>query len=143
MKRWLFILMTLLLAAGCATNTVAKRKQKRPGAYEALTPEFKAAVDQGQIKVGMSTDAVYLAWGKPSQVLNSETPQGAIATWLYEAAQLQRIRLWSYYPYLPGDYTWGGPRMVTDFYPVNYIAAEVIFEKGLVRQWRTLAAPPD
>jgi hypothetical protein len=28
-------------------------------------------------------DAVYIAWGKPSQVLQGESSQGSTITWLY------------------------------------------------------------
>jgi hypothetical protein len=31
--------------------------------------------------------------------------------------------------------------MYQDYVPVGYVKAEVIFEKGVVRQWRTLPSP--
>src|SRR5689334_18970243 len=74
----------LFFVSGCAsTNTVKARKQERAGAYAALSPEMKTMVDQGQIKVGMPMDAVYISWGPPAQILQSENPAGASTTWLY------------------------------------------------------------
>ncbi len=55
-------LLPLLLAAfalgGCATSSVDSRRTERRAAFDALPPETKSAVDQGQVKVGMSMDAV-------------------------------------------------------------------------------------
>ena len=64
-------------------NTVQSRQQERAAAYAALNPEDRALVDQGKIKSGMSEDAVYIAWGRPSQVLKGETGGKATATWIY------------------------------------------------------------
>ena len=47
------LLAVVWFGAGCATRpTIASRKQERAAAYAALSPEFKSAVDQGQIKGG-------------------------------------------------------------------------------------------
>ncbi|NJN05483.1 MAG: hypothetical protein HC814_02545, partial [Rhodobacteraceae bacterium] len=80
----------MLVLSGCARNTIENRKQERYGAYSALPPETRQLVDAGQIKVGMSMDAVYIAWGKPDQVLNSETAETLFITWLYEDTRSSR-----------------------------------------------------
>ena len=72
----LSFLLPALLLCGCVTSTVEKRKQERAGVYSGLAPELQAAVDQGKIKVGMGMDAVYIAWGKPAQILTGESSQG-------------------------------------------------------------------
>lgn len=131
-----------LALAGCATSTLESRKKERYGAYASLSSEQKASVDQAQIKVGMSMDAVYIAWGKPSQILTSETASGSQVRWLYSGTYLQSFSYWAYPGYY-GPYRWGycGPEFVHDYVVLNYIRAEVIFEGGLVKQWRTLPRP--
>ena len=91
------ILLVSLLLAGCAaTQTVDSRKQERYAAYQALAPELKAAVDQGQVKSGMSMDAVYIAWGKPSQVVSGGNAAGETTTWIYQGGYVQETRFWGY-----------------------------------------------
>jgi hypothetical protein len=89
----------------------------------------------------MSPEAVYIAWGKPDQVLSNESSQGSYLTWLYHGNRLHPYNYWTYNSYLYGDYAWGHPYLATSYYPVEYVSAEVIFEKGVVREWRTLPAP--
>ncbi|HEY2951783.1 MAG TPA: hypothetical protein VGK40_04320, partial [Verrucomicrobiae bacterium] len=74
------VLLAAALLTGCATSTVETRKQERYGAYSALPDESRRLVDQGKIKVGLNEDAVYLAWGKPSQILSGESTKGATTT---------------------------------------------------------------
>ncbi len=142
MNNRLWLLLTALLLTGCATtSTVEKRKQERYAVYTALSPEFRAAVDQGQIKVGMPMDAVYIAWGKPAQVLQSASEQGSTTTWVYHGTQYQEYNYWTYHTYGGRGRYWGQPYLGTDYYPSQYISAEVIFENGVVKAWRTLPAP--
>src|SRR6187549_3241492 len=104
--------LSLLLLCGCATSTVEKRKQERYGAYSGLTPELRAVVDHGQIKVGMPMDAVYIAWGKPSQVVTRETEKGTTIIWLYHGTHFEEHHYWAYHGY--GYY---GYRHRYDSYP--------------------------
>ena len=68
LKFTLMILLAVALLTGCATTTtVQSRKQERMAAYQALTPDLRDAVDKGQLKYGLSKDAVYIAWGQPNQ----------------------------------------------------------------------------
>ncbi len=129
------------LVAGCATSTIETRKKEDYGTYSKLTSEFKSAVDEGQIKVGMPMDAVYIAWGKPSQVLTNESAQGTFITWLYQNSRLKSYRYLTMHSYLHGDYVWREPYVATSYYPEEYVSAEVIFEDAKVKEWRTLPAP--
>jgi hypothetical protein len=131
-----------LLCCGCATSTVETRKQERYGVYSELTPEMKSLVDQGKIKVGMPMDAVYIALGKPSQILTGESSKGNLVTWLYHGTYLQEYRYWSYHPYCFGyRYYYPAPYLEYDYYPRSYVRAEVTFENGLVKEWRSLPQP--
>src|SRR5262249_11948765 len=92
------LIFLLILMAGCATkSTIETRRTEKFSAYDSLTPEDKAMVDSGQIRVGMAADGVYIAWGKPSEVLESEDmQQGRLSTWRYYGSELQETRYWAY-----------------------------------------------
>ena len=141
-QRSILLLLPALLFSGCATtSTIEARRQERSAAYSSLTPEFKTLVDQRKIKVGMPMDAVYIAWGKPSQVVQGESSQGPITTWLYYGTTFEEYRYWSYRPEYRGYY-WSSPYLERDYVPRNYVRAEVTFQNGLVTSWRTLPRPP-
>lgn len=134
MKHGIFILLGCALLTGCATSsTIAARQQERAASYGALPAETRALVDQGQIRRGMSEDAVYIAWGKPSQILQQEDQRGAITTWLYHGSYLEETRYWPYRARVPAN----------DYDIRGYISAEVIFQNGVVSNWRTLPKPPE
>ncbi len=132
-----------LWIAGCATSTIESRKQERYGVYSELQPEARSLVDQGKIKVGMTMDAVYIAWGKPSQELHSESARGARTTWLYQDTQLQEYRYWSSRPYYTQGHYFATPTLEYDYYPRSFVRAEINFENGVVKDWQTFAAPPN
>ncbi|HEX3798184.1 MAG TPA: hypothetical protein VH413_05730 [Verrucomicrobiae bacterium] len=136
MQRFLHLKISVLLAvaslfaAGCATqNTIAARKQARPAAYDALTPEMRAAVDAGQVKVGMSMDGVMIAWGKPSQVLSGGNSAGESVTWIYQGSYIQDTR------------SWGRFRMYDSYTPITYVRAQVVFVNGVAKDWQQFPAP--
>jgi len=141
MKSLTWILLGSLLLAGCATSTIATRKQERIGSYSALTPEQQIAVDLGRIKVGMSMDAVYIAWGKPSQILHGESPQGPVVTWLYLVTYFEEYYYWTVPNYYGCGRYYTAPYLIYDYQPRGYVRAEVNFEGGVVKEWRSLARP--
>ncbi|HVK59132.1 MAG TPA: hypothetical protein VM735_10145 [Candidatus Kapabacteria bacterium] len=133
-----------VLLVGCATpSTIETRRAEKLTAYNSLAPEERQLVDQGQIKMGMSSDAVYIAWGPPSEVLESEDPQqGRISTWRYYGSWMQESRYWAY-----RETTRGGADLylerylVSDYQPRDYVRAEINFKQGRALSWRTLPRP--
>jgi len=130
-KRGLLLLLAGTLLTGCATNSFESRKKERAVGYAALSPEFKALVAEGQIRRGMSEDAVYIAWGKPAQILQLEDLNGLRVTWIYTGGWLEETRYW--YP----------NRRVpqTDYQPRSYVRAEIVFSNGVVETWQMLPQP--
>jgi hypothetical protein len=134
------------MLCACATpSSIESRRTEKLSAYSALAPEERSLVDQGQIKMGMSADAVYIAWGKPAEVLESEDPQrGRITTWRYYGSWMQESRYWAY-----RETRRGGPDLylerylVSDYQPRDYVRAEISFKDGRVLSWRTLPRPAD
>lgn len=146
MKRSISLLGLLCVAlalTGCARSTIETRKKERYGAYESLKPEFQDLVNQGRIEVGMPRDAVYIAWGEPSETITSQSAAGTLETWVYIGTRLESHGYWTYGPrygyYRRGHrYGYGVPYFDHAYYPVNYTAAEVLMEKDLVKSWRRL-----
>jgi hypothetical protein len=138
-------LIFLLILAGCATHsTIETRRQERLSAYDALPADQKAMVDAGQIRVGMPSDAVYIAWGQPSEILESEDPQqGHLVFWRYFGSWLQENRYWAYRE------VDRGPRggiyveryLTSDYSPRDYVRSEIVLKEGKVLSWRTLPKP--
>ncbi len=128
------------LITGCATSNLSTRKQERYSTYAALTPEQRALVDSGQIQVGLPLDAVYIAWGQPSQISTGQSSTGeTTTTWIYSGTTWQEQRYWSQryagrgrYPEVHLDY---------EYVPRSYVAAEVVAENGIVKSWRNITPP--
>jgi len=75
------VLMLALLLAGCATPE--SRIKKNPEAFAALPAEIQEAVRKGQVNVGFSADAVFLALGKPDREYTRQTEAGQTMIWSY------------------------------------------------------------
>ena len=145
MKSFGFLLACTLCVAGCATkSTIQTRQQERAAAYAALTPEQRALVDRGQITSGMAQDAVYVAWGHPSQVLKGESGGNSTTTWVYERTGVQERRYWNVRrrdPAILHDVYRDLPTIESEYVPMRYASAEVVFENGVVKNWRQIASP--
>ena len=138
------LLLISLFLVGCATtSTIESRRAEKLGAYQSLAPEERQLVDQGQIKMGMSADAVYIAWGPPSEVLESEDPgAGRITSWRFYGSWMQESRYWAYRETSRGGNDLYLERyLVTDYHPRDYVRAEISFKDGKVLSWRTLPRP--
>lgn len=127
------LLPVMLCVAGCATpSTVQTRIQERSAAYDSFSPDVKKMVDEGRIQVGMDTNAVYIAWGRPDEVLESGNQRGVFTTWVYRSAFLEETRYWVGRRY---------PHPAYDYEPRSYVRAEIVFLNGKVQSWRTLPQP--
>jgi hypothetical protein len=145
MRPILLSLAALLLAVGCATQaTVETRRTERISAYNALPADERALVDQGQIRAGMGEDAVYIAWGKPAQVLRSGDASGEQTTWLYHGTATDSYHYWAYreYPRKDGS-TYLDRSMETDYNFRDYVSAELTFRGGKLERWRMLPKPAE
>lgn len=134
--------LALLLAGGCATSTIESRRAERMAAYERLSPEEQRLVDMGQIRVGMSADAVYIAWGPPAQVVERQDQQGHVTTWLYHGSYMEENRYWAYRETRAGGQDIFLERyLISDYTPRDYLRAEIRFAGGEVISWATLPRP--
>lgn len=137
MKKIVSILLLGFFAMGCATSNVTSRKLERAAAYAALSSEQRALVDRSEIEIGLPMDAVYIAWGKPSRIFEGQSNSGATTTWIYTGVIMQEQRYWNYNRSGLGySHT---PTLDYKYIPGTYVAAEVVFENGLVQSFREAA----
>jgi hypothetical protein len=112
MKRQLLTkALTFGLAAASAAflsscETVENRISEHPDIYQSLSPRDQALVSQGQIRTGMSQNAVWLAWGNPEQKTTGAMRGHAAETWIYVWTRSAPYGS-AYYPYGYG-YGYGG-----------------------------------
>lgn len=135
--------LVVVLALGCATkSTIESRRAEKLSLYNSLSAEQKQFVDQGQIKVGMPADAVYIAWGPPSEILESEDHSGHVTSWRYYGSYLQETRYWAYRETSLSKNDLALERYLTsDYTPRDYVRAEILLKDGKVLSWRTLPGP--
>jgi hypothetical protein len=105
--------------------------QEKAAAYSVLSPEQEALVQSGEIERGMDTNAVYIAWGKPSQVSAQPASgnSGTDETWVYYGDRPVIVPGWVM---LPDQYGYRSLHYSPEHYSVKYIKAEVHFHNGRV-----------
>lgn len=146
MKHIAPILLVAMLLAGCAAPpSLEQRRTERAAAYGALSAEDKALVDAGQIRIGMPEDAVFIAWGQPDEVTDSEDQQGRQRQWIYRGFYFKENRYWTFReaPSLAGQRGVFERYLQTDLDSRSYISAQITFKDGKVISWRTLPKPAD
>jgi len=93
------------LAAGVLILTSCSTPQTRisdhPDLYQRLSRGDQALVSQGQVRYGMSRNAVWLAWGSPDQKIVGNMEGHPTETWIYIY-----YATYPYYPYY-GSGSWG------------------------------------
>jgi hypothetical protein len=70
-----------LILAGCSTTE--SRISEHPDIFQSLSAKDQALVSRGQIRTGMSRDAVYLAWGSGDQRVAGAMRGNQTETWIY------------------------------------------------------------
>ena len=129
-----------LVLASCAPSTPDARIAAQPELFEQLPAGQRELVRQGRIDKGMGTDAVYLAWGRPSR--EYEGSDGDVATLRWDYTGTTPVYSTSYY----GSYGYGrfgrygrapyygygiGPEVTY----LPYRRATVLFRGGRVSSW--------
>jgi hypothetical protein len=136
MKRlWFVFLGIIFLMGGCSTPQT--RIEDQPDIYASLSASQKAAVREGRVIEGMSSNAVYLALGEPNRVYHGRKRGKNLDQWIYTRLQpvTTRISPWrsTWHPYWwSGDY---------DVYEPVYVERPsfiVTFENNKVVAWEEL-----
>src|SRR4029450_12974693 len=87
MKRPFFRAVTFGIVAGALTlascSTTETRISGHPEIYQTLSSRDQGLVSQGQIRSGMSQNAVWLAWGSPDRKIVGNMRGRPTETWIY------------------------------------------------------------
>jgi hypothetical protein len=75
------IALSALILAGC--ETTQDRISKHPEIYQSLSANDQALISRGQIRTGMSQNAVWLAWGSPDRKIMGNMRGRPTETWIY------------------------------------------------------------
>src|SRR5436305_2455369 len=116
-----------LIFSGC--GTAVYRVSQNPEMYQRLSPTDQALVSQGQIRAGMTMDAVWLAWSKPDQKFPRMDGR-ATETWVYLRYETPP----SYggpYSYGPFDWSYIPPKFVHPSRAVTFANGRVVFFRYL------------
>ncbi len=141
----LLLSILALFTVSCSSSTPAKRIEENPKLYSSLSPRHQALIDSGKIENGMTTRAVYLAWGHPDSQAEGQEKGKTIEKWSYNG--LAPVYHQSFYGGF--GYGWGGHGRHgrhRGYYPYNgfgssvsyvpYRAAWVKFLNGRVDSWQ-------
>ena len=71
----------VLILTSCSTPQT--RISDHPDLYQSLSARDQALVSQGQIRSGMSPNAVWLAWGSPDRKIMGNMRGRSTETWIY------------------------------------------------------------
>ena len=121
-----------LILVGCATTQ--SRISQHPEIYQRLSARDQALVSQGQIRPGMTMDAVWLAWGTPDQEIPDNMGDRPTETWLYLRYQTPPSYGSPYY-YGPFDWSYIPPRF-------PYASKGATFSNGRVVFFQYVPPPP-
>jgi len=129
----------VFVVAGCQSSGVARRRAQRIDAYSTFGAETRNLVNKGRIQNGMDTNAVFIAWGRPTDAFIVNVPgDGQRLIWNYEEKwfyerKRQVLRGSSYGRPIYGIERW---RL-----PITYAARSATFAGGKVIQWKKYDPP--
>jgi hypothetical protein len=126
------ITATALILVGCETTQT--RISQHPEMYQRLSAKDQAFVSQGQIRAGMTMDAVWLAWGAPDQKIPDNMGDRPTETWLYLRYQTPPSYGAPYY-YGPFDWSYIPPKF-------PYASKGATFSNGRVVLFQYVPPPP-
>ena len=146
MKNLIAALTLGLWFTSCVPSTPQTRIQQDPRRFAALSTQEQSLVQQGQISRGMSPDAVYLAWGGPSNRFQGSQDGKLTERWDYAGTRpVQTTAFYGSYGYGDGRYGYGpygrhgGPMIGVGIGPevayIPYRIASVWFINQRVDAW--------
>ena len=91
--------------AGC--DTPGTRARSHATAFGKLSPSDQHTVLSGRVRTGMSSEAVYIAWGEPDQKENSGGGKDATESWFYRRQLTLKAPFDSFDRWLPGSRVYG------------------------------------
>ena len=134
------IAASALIVTSC--STVESRISQHPEIYQNLSSRDQALVNQGQLRSGMSVNAVWLAWGSPDSKVIGNMRGHSTETWIYLDYALYPYYYPYYGPYAPGFGFFGDPFYDPFYYSlipsIPYPYKVVTFSNGRVMSFQYL-----
>jgi len=81
----ILLLMTSLMLMSCSTSNPGTRIEKNLSVYQKLSHEQQELVRKGEIQEGMTSEAVFLAWGHPDSKVSGQEKGQRFERWDYLA----------------------------------------------------------
>jgi outer membrane protein assembly factor BamE (lipoprotein component of BamABCDE complex) len=136
------IAAVLLTLTSCSTPQT--RISDHPDLYQSLSSRDQALVSQGQIRYGMSRNAVWLAWGSPDSKVIGNMRGHSTETWVYVYYVTYPYYYPYYGPYGPGFGFFGDPFYDPFYYSlippsIPYPNKTVTFSNSKVMSFQYLA----
>jgi hypothetical protein len=136
------IAAVVLTLTSCSTPQT--RISDHPDLYQSLSPRDQALVGQGQIRYGMSRNAVWLAWGSPDSKVIGNMRGHSTETWVYVYYVTYPYYYPYYGPYGPGFGFFGDPFYDPFYYSlippsIPYPNKTVTFSNSRVMSFQYLA----
>lgn len=146
MKNLLLALVAGLAVVSCAPNTPQARIEKSPEKFAALNQRDRELVERGELRRGMSRDAVWLAWGAPGQSYQGSKKGKQVERWDYIGSRPVYSSWigggWGYGSYGYGFGRYGYSALGVGFGPdvtyLPYRVASVWFENQQLDAWERL-----
>ncbi|HET9367255.1 MAG TPA: hypothetical protein VFO22_04230, partial [Candidatus Udaeobacter sp.] len=125
-------------------STPQTRISDHPDLYQGLSSRDQALVSQGQIRYGMSRNAVWLAWGSPDSKVIGNMRGHSTETWVYVYYVTYPYYYPYYGPYGPGFGFFGDPFYDPFYYSllppsIPYPNKAVTFSNSRVMSFQSLA----
>ena len=136
------IATVVLIVTSCSTPQT--RISDHPDLYQSLSPRDQALVGEGQIRYGMSRNAVWLAWGSHDSKVIGNMRGHSTETWVYVYYVTYPYYYPYYGPYGPGFGFFGDPFYDPFYYSlippsIPYPNKTVTFSNSRVMSFQYLA----
>jgi hypothetical protein len=127
-------------------STIESRISEHPEIYRSLSSRDQALVNQGQLRAGMSANAVWLAWGSPDSKVIGNMRGHSTETWIYVDYAIYPYYYPYYGPYASGFGFFGDPFYDPFYYSlippsIAYPYQVVTFSNGRVMSFQYLVRP--